>query len=139
MMRNRLIQPLPILIFCIALVVSGCEDDGNGVVQPTGDLVGTYVLVSITFEGQPTLGPPVATGTLVLTETTYSVDITIAQPDTTLRIVDSGTYQISGNTWSQESAVQKVQSEGTFSLEGDTLTVTVTTLGMTVQNVWRKT
>lgn len=141
MVKYRIMYVLLALVFSLPFVTGGCsDDDGQEIVDPTVSLAGTYDLVSITFEGQPTLGPPVAFGSLVLTETTYQVQITIAVPgDTTQNIVDNGTYQISGTSWNQESAVQSIQSEGTFSLEGDILTVSVVTAGMQVENVWRKT
>ncbi len=114
---------------------------GTSATQPASaaDLSGTYGLVSITFQGQQTIGPPTAIGRLVLTKTTYNVTLDIKPPLFPEQIiVDSGTYSISGNAWSQSSLVNPVQSVGTYTLSHDTLTVNVTTVGLQVENVWKK-
>jgi hypothetical protein len=122
----------------VAAFAAGCG--GSSSTGPTpitsSELAGTYDLLSITFQGQPALTPPMATGVLVLTPTTYAVILHVA-PDTGAQ-VDSGAYSISGNQWSQTSTTSQVQSVGTFTFSHDTLTVNVTTQGMQVNNVWKK-
>jgi hypothetical protein len=126
------------LALAVAAVASGCGGSSSTAPTPITavQLVGTYDLLSITFQGQPTLTPPAATGVLVLTPTTYAVTLHVAPA--TAAEVDSGTYSISGNQWSQTSTTSQVQSVGTFTFSHDTLTVNVTTQGMQVNNVWKK-
>lgn len=136
---------IPILFihaFTAALLMSGCSDNYEQPTQaPSVDLTGTYQLVSIIFGAPPALEPPVAVGSLVLTSTDYDLQITLSVtvpgiPDT---IIDRGTYKASGNTWTQESSLTPTQSTGTFSQQGDTLSVSVTTGGLKIDSVWRKT
>lgn len=126
------------LLLGLTLVLAGCDTEGITVVDDV-DLAGSYTLVSITFEGQPTLTPPAATGTLVLTETRYDVDITIQTEQGPNQISDEGSYEVDGNSWSQTSDDGDIQSVGTFELDGDVLTVDVTTQNQRVVNVWERT
>lgn len=127
------------LVALAALGLSSCGDNNPTAPEGNPALVGTYSLVSITFQGQPTLGPPVATGSLTLTDSTYTVTITIAVPGQPQEdIQDSGTYSVSGNTWTQTSTVQNVQSIGTYTLTDGTLSVDVSTSGQQQSSVWQK-
>ncbi len=126
-----------------AMLLAGCKSDSSGP-STSANLAGTYSLQAITFQGQPSVGPPIATGTFTLTNTTYTVSINVNVPGQSPEsIQDAGTYTLSGNTWSQTSTVQGcptacLQSVGTFSLSGNTLTVNVTTMGSQVVTVWTK-
>jgi len=118
------------------LSLSACGDD-----DPAGpeelDLSGTYELVSLTFQGQPALVPPIATGTINLTKTEYDIDILIdLPPPQGETIEDVGTYSIDGTSWSQESSLTGMQSVGTVSLVNGRLEVNATTLGQTTITVW---
>lgn len=118
--------------------LAACGDDSTG--PGDVDLSGTYQLVSITFQGQPQLEPPVAEGTFTLTQTTYDVSIDInVPPPNDVQIRDQGTYDIDGNSWSQESSVDGRQTVGTFTLEDGRLTVNATTQGQIVITVWDRT
>jgi hypothetical protein len=124
------------LALAIAAVASSCGGS-NSTSPPTispAELVGTYDLLSITFQGQQPLTPPAATGVLSLTPTTYTVVLAVG-PDTT---ADNGTWTVSGNQWTQSSATMQLQSVGTVAFSHDTLTVNVTTQGQQVNNVWKK-
>ena len=136
-MRARVVASpaavLAVAMIPFALACGGSSTGPNQGLTPA-QLAGTYDLVSITFQGTPTLSPPVATGTLTLSLTNYSVTLTLP----TGQEVDSGTYTVSGNTWTQSSTVQPVQSVGTATLSHDTLSVNVITFGMQVSNVWKK-
>jgi hypothetical protein len=137
--RARWIRRLAPATLLAVVAFAACGDD-----DPTGveeaDLSGTYELVSITYQGQPSLAPPVATGTFTLTATTYQVSITIDLPDPFgQQIEDNGTYAIDGNDWSQESSANGFQSVGTITYDGTRLEVNATTQGQTVITVWNKT
>lgn len=138
-MRHRRLLPAVSLGVLTLAALAACGGNTATGPAPAADLSGTYGLVSITFQGNPAIGPPTATGRLVLTKTTYNVTLDIKPPLVPEQvIVDSGTYSISGNAWSQSSLVNPVQSVGTYTLSHDTLTVNVTTVGMQVENVWKK-
>jgi hypothetical protein len=127
----------PFALFAVVALFACGDDDPAGTEEP--DLAGTYQLVSIAFQGQPALMPPVASGTFTLTATTYEVDISIdLPPPNNQTIQDEGTYSINGTGWSQESSQGGVQSVGTFTFDGTRLEVNATTQGQTVATVWNK-
>ena len=136
MQRPVGVRALPIVAALVWAIASACGSDSTAPTTGNSALIGTYDLVSVTFQNQQPIGPPAANGVLVLADSTYIVSLTIP-PDTT-PVVDSGTYTVSGNNWSQASKVQPVQSVGTYSLSHDTLSVNVTTLNMQVATVWTK-
>lgn len=131
------VRVLPIFAVLIWAIASAC---GNDSTQPsnssTAALVGSYDLLSVTFQNQPPIGPPAATGLLVLADSTYNLTLTVPPDETP--VVDSGTYSISGSNWTQSSSVQPVQSVGTYSLSNDTLRVNVTTANMQLATAWLK-
>lgn len=132
--RFRTVVPIVLLSF---VTVLACDDKPTGSEVP--DLTGVYELVSISFQGQAQMEPPVATGTFTLTMTTYEVDIVIDLPAPLGQTIqDEGTYSLNGNNWSQESSTTGFQSVGTYSFDGTTLEVNATTQGQTVATVWTK-
>jgi len=136
-MQHRAVRRLlPLVAVLTCAIASACGDSTTAPITTNAQLIGTYDLSSITFQGQPSLAPPAASGTLTLGDSTYAVSLTV--PPDTAAVTDSGTYTISGSSWTQSSKVQPVQSVGTYSFSNDTLTVNVTTLNMQVSTVWKK-
>lgn len=125
-----------LVLLAVAAMVAGCGSDSTAPNGSTAALVGTYDLVSLTLQGQPTLTPPTATGVLTLSDSTYLLTITIPPP--TGQLVDSGTYSVSGSNWSQTSNVQQEQAVGTYTFSNGTLSVNVSTFGMQLASVWQK-
>lgn len=129
--RSRLAACL--LVSALSLSLAGCggDEDSTGVVL---DLAGSYALLSVASDGQPTLTPPAATGTLVLTADRYEIDLAIG-PEI---IMDTGTYEVAGNAWSQTSDTGAIQSVGTVTLNDGVLTVDATTVGVRTVSVWQR-
>ncbi len=137
-LARTLIRPV-LLAVVTALPLFACsDDDPAGPEEP--DLSGTYELVSITFQGQPELSPPIATGTFTLTQSGYQVTLTIDLPAPQGQdIQDQGTYSTNNNAWTQESTTTGNQSVGTYTLVGTRFEVIATTLGIASTTVWTKT
>jgi hypothetical protein len=138
-MRQWRVASAAVFATLAALALTSCKNNDSTGPEGNADLIGSYSLASLTYEGQATLGPPFATGSMVLTDTTYSVSIDIVVPGTDPQhIADSGTYTVSGSNWSQTSSTLNVQSVGTYALASGTLTVDVTTAGQHVTTIWLK-
>jgi len=141
MRRRPLRALLPLAVVALVGIASACGgDDDEGTGPVTTDLSGDYLLVSVTQAGV-TLGPAQgATGTLAVTQTRYTLSVTVPGPTGPITTEDTGTYETDGNSWTQESDnAGGFQGVGTFSLVGNTLTIDVTTAGVTVLSVWEQT
>ena len=133
-------RALPLLAIAAAVAaVAGCSGStSTGVTLTNADLVGSYSLVSISQNGTPALGPPIATGTLVLADSTYEVDVTVnaTQPPTV--IADTGIFHVNGSSWSQRSTStpNEPQGTGTVSFSHDTLVVSANSGGVVTNMTW---
>jgi len=137
-MRQWRVASAAVFATLAALALASCKSNDSTGPEGGANLAGTYSLVSLTFEGQPTVGPPLATGSLTLTDTAYSISIDITVPGAEQQITDAGTYTVSGSSWSQSSSTLNIQSVGTYTLADGTLTVDVTTAGQQVTTIWLK-
>ncbi|MCG6954651.1 MAG: hypothetical protein LJF04_01555 [Gemmatimonadetes bacterium] len=137
-MRQWRVASAAVFATLAALALASCKNNDSTGPAGNADLVGSYALASLTFEGQPTLQPPLANGSLVLSDTTYSLSINITVPGAEQQITDAGTYTVSGSNWSQTSSTLNIQSVGTYALASGTLTVDVTTAGQHVTTIWLK-
>jgi hypothetical protein len=137
-MRQWRVASAAVFATLAALALASCGNNDSTGPEGNADLIGSYALASLTFQGQATLGPPFATGSLILTDTTYSLSIDITVPGAEQQITDSGTYTVSGSNWTQSSSTLNVQSVGTYALAAGTLTVDVTTAGQQVTTIWLK-
>ena len=118
----------------LALTLAACG--GDGATEPEVEtLPGSYDLISLTQEGQPTATPPFVVGSMTLTSSRFTIDLQINVPGMEQHIVDQGTYTANGTSWSQVSD-GGIEGAGTYRLEDGLLTTDVLVEDVRVVMLW---
>lgn len=119
----------PILVLCTVLALASCSTDDNGGSSDTsGDIVGTWEMVTFDYEGTSTTEFDGETFTADFVGVGQNIDYTIEFTENPNEFSGQGSYDIelsttiAGQTTTQVESINDTTSTGSYEISGNTIT-----------------